>query len=77
MLTAFEGEVTMVWGLIRVALFSGSFMAGLFLFGPGTPPVQSKRIERTNSIIHRIHKAPKNSVTRICAAARPASSMPI
>ena len=42
------GEVIMVWGLIRVALFSGSFLIGLTYWGPGRAPATTTKpgIER-------------------------------
>jgi hypothetical protein len=62
----------MVWGLIRLALFSGSFMIGLLFVGPSAfdgPPVQPKAAEKANFNGHKSHRVQKNSVTYICAIA--------
>src|SRR5262249_3467951 len=46
-------EVIMVWGLIRIALFSGSFLVGLTFWGPGRASpkqtVQPAQIEQPQS----------------------------
>jgi len=62
---AVEREVLMVWGYIRIALFSGSFLAGLFFFGPGPMPVQSKPVQRMDFSSGKTHKIQKSFVTHV------------
>ena len=50
-------EVIMVWALFRVVLFGGSFLIGLFFFGPAAP-VHAKN-ETAISISHKKHKKEK------------------
>jgi hypothetical protein len=57
-----QSEVTMVWGLIRFALFTGSFMVGLLYFGHGARPVQPRSAEATEFRNHRTHKVEKETV---------------
>jgi len=47
----------MVWALFRVALFGGSFLIGVFFFGPAAP-VHGKN-ETTISVSHKSHKNQK------------------
>jgi len=47
----------MVWALFRVVLFGGSFLIGLFFFGPAAP-VHAKN-ETAISISHKKHKKEK------------------
>jgi hypothetical protein len=47
----------MVWALFRIALFGGSFLIGLFFFGPA-PPVHVKA-ETTISVPKKFPISPK------------------
>lgn len=52
------GEVIMVWRLVRVALFTGSFLIGLTFFGPGRSPVVTKPATQPVKIIRPLPKLP-------------------
>ena len=48
----------MVWGLIRVALFLGSFFIGLLFFGPRKPSRAVTKVQPAITISHKRHKKP-------------------
>ncbi len=50
----------MVWALFRIALFGGSFLFGLFFFGPATPA--HVKDETTISISPKKPQKPKKPV---------------
>jgi hypothetical protein len=65
----------MVWGLIRVALFSGSFLIGLTFWGPGrgsanqSMPAQPVQIEQQprHRDIQKI-RIPKSHMVFLCVS---------
>src|SRR6266850_8604221 len=60
---SFEGEVSMVWSFIRIAIFSGSFVVGLMIAGPGTV---GSAVSSNSSQVARLDESAGSSLVVAC-----------